>query len=96
VNRDLVLTALDVLVANIYGRRVEPRHINKIRRQSPAEQDLPIDELCSSIIERELMSANKRKTAADNSTQSHFRFELLRSTNPWPKLASGGKRDRSS
>ena len=51
---DLVLTAIDVLAASIFGEPVEPRLINKIRRHSVSNQDWPIAELCRLIIQSEL------------------------------------------
>jgi hypothetical protein len=53
MDRDLLLTALHVLARFCQGAELPPGDVNALRRHALAnEADLPIDELCTHIIER--------------------------------------------
>ena len=55
--RDLYLVALRVLASFCNGDRLETGDVNAIRRNALAtERELPIDELCCSVIRRSLAS----------------------------------------
>jgi hypothetical protein len=48
--RELVETALRVLVFRTNGRRPDPADVEKLRRSCPGSADLEIDELCCQIV----------------------------------------------
>ena len=53
MDRDLLLTALDVLARFCQGAELSPGDVDALRQHALAnEADLPIDELCTHIIER--------------------------------------------
>jgi transcriptional regulator of acetoin/glycerol metabolism len=62
VNRDLFLTALEVLAAAGQDSDVRPEHVSFLRRHAPTEEaDLPIDDLCCRIIRRQIRTSPRRQ-----------------------------------
>jgi hypothetical protein len=58
---DGFIVALRVLTRYIYKQSASPRDINALRRHASSDEiDLPIDELCSRIIQRALAAPTLR------------------------------------
>jgi hypothetical protein len=54
-NREVLVLSLRILSQVIAGAKIPQADVIKLRRSAdPAEADLPIDELCCSLIQREL------------------------------------------
>jgi hypothetical protein len=58
---DGFIVALRVLTRYVYNESASPRDINALRRHAALEEiDLPIDELCSRVIQRALAAPTLR------------------------------------
>jgi DNA-binding NtrC family response regulator len=71
MNRDLFLTALEVLAAVGQDTDIRPEHISLLRQHALVEEaDLPVDDLCCRIIRRQIRDSPRRqlRLAAEGET----------------------------